>query len=79
MTNPTCLAVSGACVVWFSVVRAVKWETVVAAVLYVAVNDIEPNRRHAIALKALIIALAVVANRQSFDAIVFLRQKSTKS
>jgi hypothetical protein len=33
----------------------------VAAVLYVAVNNIEPNRRHATALKLLIIALAVVA------------------
>jgi len=33
----------------------------VAAMLYVAVNDIEPNRRHATALKALIIVLAVLA------------------
>jgi hypothetical protein len=33
----------------------------VAAALYVAVNNIEPNRRNATALKLLIIALAVVA------------------
>jgi hypothetical protein len=33
----------------------------VAAALYVAVNKLEPNRHHASALKALIIALAVVA------------------
>jgi hypothetical protein len=33
----------------------------VAAVLYVAVNNLEPNRRYASALKILIITLAVVA------------------
>jgi hypothetical protein len=33
----------------------------IAAVLYVAVNKLEPNRRQASALKVLIIALAVVA------------------
>jgi len=33
----------------------------VAAVLYVAVNNVEPNRRHATALKVSIITLAVVA------------------
>jgi hypothetical protein len=33
----------------------------VAAVLYVAVGKIEPNRRHAAGLKFLIIALAVAA------------------
>jgi hypothetical protein len=33
----------------------------VAAVLYVAVNNLEPNRRHAFALKVAIIALAVAA------------------
>jgi hypothetical protein len=33
----------------------------VAAVLYVAVNNLEPNRRYASALKIVIITLAVVA------------------
>jgi hypothetical protein len=33
----------------------------VAAVLYVAVNNLEPNRRYASTLKILIISLAVVA------------------
>jgi hypothetical protein len=33
----------------------------VAAVLYVAVNKLEPNHRHASALKTMIIALAIVA------------------
>jgi hypothetical protein len=33
----------------------------VAAVLYVAVNNLEPDRRYASALKILIITLAVVA------------------
>jgi hypothetical protein len=32
----------------------------VATVLYVAVNNIEPNRRHATALKLLVVVLAVV-------------------
>ena len=32
-----------------------------AAVLYAAVNNVEPNRRHATALKVLIITLALAA------------------
>jgi hypothetical protein len=35
--------------------------SLVAAALYVAVNNLEPNRSHASALKILIITLAVVA------------------
>jgi hypothetical protein len=48
----------------------------VAAALYVAVNNLEPNRSHASALKILIITLAVVAilscggNPRSFDGVI---------
>ena len=35
--------------------------SLVAAVLYVAVNNLEPNRRHAFVLKVLIITLALAA------------------
>jgi hypothetical protein len=34
---------------------------IVAAVLYAAVSKIEPNRRYAVALKVLIIGMAVAA------------------
>jgi hypothetical protein len=41
----------------------------VAAVLYLAINKHEPNRRLAFALETFIVVAAVAANRPSLDAI----------